>query len=256
MSSFVLPVYSLWLRDLRHFFRRRSRVAGAIGQPVVIWILLSAGFLHSIDSGVTGGVGYGAYLFPGVLLLITLFSAIFSTISVIEDKKTGFMQGVLVSPVSRSVIVWSKMLAGTTLSLVQALVFMLLLPFAGIHLGLGAVLFSIVTLTGAGLMLSCFGLLLSWNMSSTQGFHAVMNLLLLPMWVLSGAMFPVDGAAPWLAALMRLNPMYYLSTLFQSSFFHSADVVVPGSPAPWVALAVSTALACVLYFFTIRTVSR
>ena len=256
MSSFVLPTYSLWLRDLRHFFRRRSRVIGAIGQPIVIWMFLGAGFMNSVDKDATGGVAYGAYLFPGMLLLITLFSAIFSTISVIEDRKSGFMQGVLVSPAPRSAIVWSKLLAGTTLSLLQAVVFMLLLPFTGLSMSIGAVLLSVVVLTVTGLVLTCLGLLISWRMTSTQGFHAIMNLLLMPMWVLSGALFPVDGAAGWLAMLMRLNPLYYFTSLFQTSFFLGSDVVVSGGPDPTTALVVSAVAAITLYVFTLRAVSR
>lgn len=256
MSSFILPAYSLWLRDIRHFFRRRSRVIGAIAQPIIIWVFLSAGFLHSVDGDSMGGAQYGAFFFPGVLLLITVFSAMFSTMSVIEDKKSGFMQGVLVSPASRSAVVWGKMLAGSTLSLLQAAVFFLLLPFIGLAVTIEAVLLSIAVLAVVGLLLTGFGLLIAWRMNSTQGFHAIINLVLMPMWVLSGALFPVDGASEWLAQIMRLNPMYYMTSLFQSAFFLNSGVTLSGGPQISTALIVSILTAGVLYIFTLRTVSR
>lgn len=256
MSAFVLPVYSLWLRDVRHFFRRRSRVIGAIAQPIVIWAFLSAGFMNSVDGRSMGGAGYGAFFFPGVLLLITVFTAMFSTMSVIEDKKAGFMQGVLVSPASRAAIVWGKMLAGSTLSLLQAAVFFLLLPFIGLKVTLGAVLLSVAVLALVALLLTGFGLLIAWRMTSTQGFHAIINLVLMPMWVLSGALFPVEGASEWLAMIIRLNPMYYVTSLFQSAFFLGSGVTLGGGPDFSTALIISLLTAAVLYFFTLRTVSR
>ncbi len=256
MSTFILPTYSLWLRDLRQFFRRRSRVVGAIGQPIVIWVFLGAGFMNSVDADSAGGAQYGTFLFPGMLLLITLFSAIFSTISVIEDRKSGFMQGVLVSPASRSSIVWSKMLAGTTLSLLQAVLFMILLPFTGLHLTAVGIALSVLVLTLTGLALTSLGLLISWRMQSTQGFHAIMNLLLMPMWVLSGALFPVEGASDWLALLMRLNPMYYVTSLFHAVFFLDSGIVLSGGPDVMTAIVVSAVTAVTVYVFTLRLVSR
>ena len=252
-SRLLLPTYSLWLRDLKHFFRQRSRVVGAVGQPFVIWIFLSAGFRHSVDAG---PVGYGAYLFPGIILLIALFAAIFSTISVIEDRKNGFMQGVLASPAPRAAIVLGKMLAGTTLALAQAVLFMLLLPFTGLSLTWEGIALSALVLFGAGLALTALGFAISWSMSSTQGFHAIMNLLLMPMWLLSGAFFPQDGAAGWLGAIMRLNPLYYVNALFQQTFFLGSGTAPEGGPSTAVALGVSAALLVLLALLSLRLVHR
>jgi ABC-2 type transport system permease protein len=255
MSAFVLPVYSLWLRDMRHFVRRRSRVVGAIGQPVVIWALLAAGFAGSVDGRHTGGAEYGAFFFPGVLLLITVFTSMFSTMSVIEDRKSGFMQGVLASPASRSALLWGKMLAGSTLSLIQAAVLFALLPVAGITVSFGAAAASALLLAVTGLVLTSFGLLISWRMQSTQGFHAVMNLVLMPMWVLSGALFPIGGASDWLAVVIRLNPMYYVTSLFQTAFFSGTDVAVAGSPDVMTASIIALLSGAAVYAVTLRTLS-
>jgi ABC-2 type transport system permease protein len=249
----LLPTYSLWIRDLKHFIRQRGRVIGAVGQPFVIWIFLSAGFRHSVDAG---GAAYGAYLFPGIILLIALFAAIFSTISVIDDRKSGFLQGVLASPAPRASIVWSKMLAGTTIALAQSLLFMLLLPFTGLSLTLEGMVLSVIVLAATGMTLTGLGFLLSWTMDSTQGFHAIMNLLLIPMWLLSGAFFPPEGTASWLAAIIRLNPMYYMTSLFQQTFFLGSGVTVAGGPSTALSVSVFVALFGILLVTSLRMVKR
>ncbi len=253
MTAFVLPTYGLWQRDLRHFLRQRSRVIGAVGQPFVIWIFLAAGFRHSMQAA---GTEYGTWLFPGVILLIALFAAIFSTISVIEDRRSGFLQGVLTSPAPRTAIVLSKMLAGTTIALAQALIFMVLLPFSGVSLTLPGFLLSMLLLAAAGMMLTALGFIMAWRMESTQGFHAVMNLLLLPLWMLSGAFFPLEGAAGWMRVIMQLNPLYYVTSLFQQTFFLGSGVEVPGAPAQALSLAVTAGLLFLLTFISLRMVEQ
>lgn len=253
MTDILLPTYSLWSRDLKHFVRQRSRVVGAVGQPFVIWIFLSAGFRDSVDAG---GAGYGAYLFPGIILLIALFAAIFSTISVIEDRKTGFMQGVLASPAPRASIVWSKMLTGTTIALAQSLLFMVLLPFTGLTLSWEGIGLSTLILAVTGMTLTGLGFLISWVMTSTQGFHAVMNLLLMPMWLLSGAFFPPEGTAAWLGFVIRLNPLYYVNALFQQAFFLDSGVTVAAGPSVALSLTVFAALFLALLTISMRMVRK
>lgn len=253
MTGFALPTYGLWQRDLRHFLRQRSRVIGAVGQPFVIWIFLAAGFRHSMQAA---GSAYGTWLFPGVILLIALFAAIFSTISVIEDRRSGFLQGVLTSPAPRAAIVLSKMLAGTTIALAQALIFMVLLPFSGITLTLQGFVLSMLLLTAAGMMLTALGFIMAWRMESTQGFHAVMNLLLLPLWMLSGAFFPLEGAAGWMRVIMQLNPLYYVTSLFQQAFFLGNPVQVPGAPAMALSIAVTVGLLLLLTSLSLRMVAQ
>ncbi|MBR9979038.1 MAG: ABC transporter permease, partial [Bacteroidetes bacterium] len=236
-----------------HFIRRRSRVIGAVGQPFIIWIFLSAGFRHSVDAG---GAEYGAFLFPGIILLIALFASIFSTISVIEDRKTGFMQGVLTSPAPRAAIVWSKLLAGTTIALLQSVVFMILLPFTGLSLTWEGMLLSAGLLLFVGMTLTGLGFLISWSMSSTQGFHAVMNLLLLPLWLLSGAFFPPEGTSDWLAAIIQLNPLYYVTALFQKAFFLGSGIAMTEGPPILVSVIVFAAFFSLVFILSLRVVRQ
>ncbi len=207
----VLATYTLWLRDIVRFYRQRSRIVGALGSPIVFWLLLGSGLGESfrIESNVLLDGGYLEYFFTGTLALIVLFTAIFSTISVIEDRSEGFLQSVLVAPVPRTAIVLGKILGGTTLAFIQASVFLLLAPMANIELSLVALPSLALVLVLMGFTVTGLGFLLAWSLNSTQGFHAIMNLLLIPMWLLSGAVFPAAGAAPWVQAIMIVNPMTY-----------------------------------------------
>ena len=205
-------IWTLWTRDIVRFYRQRSRVVGALGSPVVFWLLLGSGLGTSFRTGpedIPLAGGYLEYFYPGTLTLIVLFTAIFSTISVIEDRETGFLQGVLVAPVPRSVIVLGKILGGTTLALLQAMVFLLLAPLANVQLTLSVLPTIGLILTILAFALTGLGFSIAWAMDSTQGFHAIMNLLLIPMWILSGAVFPAAGAAGWIKAIMLINPMTY-----------------------------------------------
>lgn len=231
-----LATYALWRRDVRRFLGQPSRVASSLATPVVFWALLGGGLGRSFQAGgEQAGAGYLLYFFPGTLAMIVLFSAIFSTISVIEDRQQGFMQGVLVAPVPRAAIVLGKLLGGTTIALWQAALFLLLAPLAGIpfdvtRLGLALGVAALLALALTGL-----GFLIAWWLDSTQGFHAIMNLLLLPMWLLSGAVFPASGAAPWIQWLMRANPMTYGVAALQIVLLGHADG--PSLPVSLIATA-------------------
>jgi ABC-2 type transport system permease protein len=193
----MLAAWSLCRRDLVRFFRQRSRVIGVLGTPLIFWMLIGSGF------------NYLGYLFPGTLIQILLFASIFSTISIIQDRQQGFLQGVLVAPVSRAAIVLGKVLGGTAIALVQGTIFLLLGPLVGIHppfVSFAAAL-GIMALVAFGL--TALGVLLAWRFESIQGFHSVMNLFLFPMWLLSGAVFPQKTASSWIGYVMRVNPLTY-----------------------------------------------
>jgi ABC-2 type transport system permease protein len=154
-------------------------------------------------------MGYGEYFYPGILAMVILFTAIFSTIAVVEDRQHGFLQGVLVAPVSRAQIVLGQAFGGTSLALVQGLLFLIFAPLLGITLSPAriAVVAAVMSLVGFGLV--NLGLMIAWRLDSTQGFHAIMNLILLPMWFLSGALFPSSGLPFWLEWAMRVDPLTY-----------------------------------------------
>src|SRR5689334_17355818 len=142
----MYPSLSLCHRELVRFLRQRHRIIGALATPIVFWLLLGAGMNRSFKSDVPGGENYLHYFFPGTVLMILLFTAIFSTISVIEDRREGFLQGVLVAPVSRMSIVLGKVLGGTILAFGQGMIFLILAPFVGINLTLAGVSLAILTM--------------------------------------------------------------------------------------------------------------
>ncbi|MBI3312799.1 MAG: ABC transporter permease [Candidatus Omnitrophica bacterium] len=218
----ILAVFTLWLREMIRFYRQPSRVVGALGSPFIFWLLIGSGIGSSFRGGDSQNMAnYLEYFFPGTLLLVLLFTAIFSTISLIEDRKEGFMQGVLVAPVSRMTVVLGKILGGTTLAVLQGLLFCLMIPWLNIHLNLYSWLNLVGVLFINAFMMTGLGFLIAWQLESIQGFHAVMNLFLMPMWFLSGALFPGANAPAWMHALMKLNPMTYGLTSIRAAFYGS-----------------------------------
>jgi ABC-2 type transport system permease protein len=157
--------------------------------------------------------------------MILLFTAIFATISVIEDRREGFLKSVLVAPVPRSHVVLGKALGSATIAFVQAAILLPFAPLVGFSLHLGPVLVALLVLFVLAFALSGLGLAIAWSMDSTQGFHAIMNFFLLPMWLLSGAFFPPEGAPGWLVWAMRVNPVTYGLAVLRGT-------LLPGDLAP------------------------
>lgn len=194
-------VMTLAKRELVRFFRQRNRVVGALVQPIMFWGLFSLG-LRSKELG-------PEFFFPGTIAMILLFTAIFATISIIEDRREGFLQSVLVAPAPRWAMVFGKIVGGAVIAMLQALVF-LVLGWLTLDLvsPLQDVLLAIVLMALIAIALTSLGFFLAWRMDSTQGFHAIMSVFLFPMWLLSGALFP-DEAGSWLTFLSRFNPLTY-----------------------------------------------
>jgi len=205
-----LPAFTLWWREIVRFYRQKTRVVGVLASPLVFWIVIGSGFGTSFRSG--GGPGqqnYLDYFYPGALIMIVLFTSIFAMMSLIEDRKEGFLLSVMVAPVPRSAIVLGKVLGGTTLSAIQGMIFLIFAPFAGIHLDLLHFLLVTVVVFLVSFALTALGFAIAWPMDSTQAFHGIINLFLIPLWLLSGALFPIARASGWIRVLMYLNPLTY-----------------------------------------------
>lgn len=249
MQSFVLPAWTLWNRELVRFYRQRDRVVGALITPLVFWAFIGAGFGGSFRSG-----NYLEYLYPGIIVLTLLFTAIFSTISIIEDRREGFLQSVLVAPVSRGSMVLGKILGSASIAVLQGALFLLLAPFIHISLSVQTIALSIFVLFVVAFGLSNLGFLIAWRSESTQGFHAIMNLFLMPMWLLSGAFFPASGAPMWIRALIRLNPLTYGMSALRHVLNPAATDA--GMPPFQVSLIVSSLFALVAFALCSLTAGR
>jgi ABC-2 type transport system permease protein len=238
------------------FFRQRNRVIGALGQPILFWLLFGAGLQRSFRLSPDAGAGQSflEYYFPGTLMLILLFTAIFATISIIEDRREGFLQSVLVAPVPRWSMVLGKVLGGSLIALLQALVFLVLALCFNIQASFAAALALVGLLFVSAVGLTSLGFLLAWRMDSTQGFHAIMNLLLMPMWLLSGAFFPVPRVTAgigWdqlaLHWCMRINPVSYLVAGARRLLSDEAALAGLWTPAGTTCWLVTIAFAAVMF---------
>jgi ABC-2 type transport system permease protein len=206
----LLPAFSLWWREVVRFYRQRGRVVGVIASPLLFWLVIGSGFGTSFRSGAGAGQQhYLEYFYPGALTMIVLFTSIFAMMSVIEDRQEGFLLSVMVAPVRRSAIVLGKVLGGSTLAALQGLIFLALAPALGVHFGLAKLGLLVLTVWLISFSLTALGFAIAWPMDSTQSFHAIINLFLIPLWLLSGSLFPLSGASGWLRWIMRLNPLTY-----------------------------------------------
>src|SRR5256886_16247157 len=209
-AGLLLPAFTLWWREIVRFYRQTTRVIGVLASPLVFWLVIGSGFGTSFRSG--GGPGqqhYLDYFYPGAMIMIVLFTSIFTMMSVIEDRKEGFLLSVLVAPVPRSAIVLGKVLGGTTLSAIQGLIFLVFAPLVRVHIGLIDFVLIVITIFLISFALTALGFAIAWPMDSTQAFHAIINLFLIPLWLLSGALFPLAGASGWIRLLIRINPLTY-----------------------------------------------
>lgn len=235
----ALPAFTLWSREVVRFYRQRARVVGVIASPVLFWLVIGSGFGTSFRSGnAAGQQHYLDYFYPGALIMIVLFTSIFTMMSVIEDRKEGFLLSVMVAPVSRSAVVLGKVLGGTTLATIQGLIFLIFAPFVGVHIGLAQFLLIVLVIFLVSFALTALGFAIAWPMDSTQAFHAIINLFLIPLWLLSGALFPLSGASGWLRLLMRLNPLTYGVEALRASLY-------PGTAS---VASLSSSLAALLLF--------
>jgi ABC-2 type transport system permease protein len=246
---------ALCSREIIRFVRQRNRIVASIGTPLVFWLLFGAGLSRSFKIGgdAASEQSFLQYFFPGSLLLLVLFTAIFSSISIIEDRREGFLQGVLVAPIPRWAMVLGKNLGGTIVALVQGLIFLLLALTLPIELSLVRGLQLVALLAVASLALTSLGFAFAWRTDSSQGFHAIMNLILMPLWLLSGGFFPAPAlsANPTLSETalhyaMRLNPMSYAVGGVRRLL--APEAVYPGCWVPelttcWIITALFAAIA-------------
>ena len=246
MNEIVYPAYSLWMREIIRFVRQRSRIIGVIGSPILFWFFIGSGLGTSFKTtSPLGGANYLEYFYPGTLLLIMLFTAIFSTISIIEDRNEGFLQSVLVAPVSRASIVLGKIFGGMTLAVIQGIIFLALAPLVGFSFTFLQFISLVILLLFIGFGLTGLGFLIAWRMESTQGFHAIMNLFLIPLWLLSGSLFPMEGAPAWLRYVMAANPLTYSISATRMMLYHRVHV----QEADFVISVAVVLLFCVIVFW-------
>ena len=249
-SGVLLPALSLWWREVVRFYRQRARVVGVIASPLLFWIVIGSGFGSSFRSnGAAGGQHYLDYFFPGALTMIVLFTAIFTMMSVIEDRKEGFLLSVLVAPVSRSVIVLGKVLGGATLATLQGLVFLVFAPALGVQ-----VYVCQRRADRAGDLPGCvFADRVGLYHRLAYGFHAGLSrhhqpVSHTPVAAVGIAVSRFLGRHFWLRVLMRINPLTYGTEALRSLLFPGSASLDLSLGANFAVLALFTLVMFALSF--------
>lgn len=207
-------IYIIWYRDLLRYWRDRLRLVASLAQPLLFLLVFGTGLSASLR-GIGGGLGgtfpvnYVQFIFPGIIGMAVLFTSIFSAMSIVWDREFGFLKEVLVAPIDRSAIAIGKALGGSTQAMVQGLILLLLAPLVGVTLNPLALLELVPLIFVLAFALTTLGVVLASGMKSMQGFQAVLNFLMMPIFFLSGALFPLSNLPWWMTALTRIDPAAY-----------------------------------------------
>jgi ABC-2 type transport system permease protein len=220
-------IYMLWLRQMKRFFRAKSRVLATVIQPLFFLFILGSGFNIAMFPGMQGS--YLNFLAPGIIAMAILFSSMFTGVSVLWDKQSGFLQEVLVAPVSRLSIVIGRTIGGATIALVQGIIIMGISFAIGVHISSPAgVVLTIIIMVLLSFTAVGFGLILASKMRDFEGFQSIMSLILMPLLFLSSAFFPVTDALPaWLRIIAYCNPLFYMVDGIRGSYTGANNVLPP-----------------------------
>ncbi|MEP7289299.1 MAG: ABC transporter permease [Chloroflexota bacterium] len=202
-------VYGIWLRDLKKFWRERSRLWGGIARPILWLLILGSSLKGSISASSLNGVSYTQYIFPGVIGLTLIFSAMQSAMSIIWDREFGFLKEVLAAPVSRLSIILGKALGGATQATLQGAITMAFAPLIGVQLTLVIIVELLLMMFVVAFALTALGVVIASKMSSFEGFGTISNFVVMPMYFLSGAIYLTSTVPEWLKPLIIINPLSY-----------------------------------------------
>ncbi len=209
-------VYVIWLRDMTRFRRDRSQILVSSIRPITWLFFMGYGLSPSFKSS-TGSGGYTQFVLPGIVMMAVLFTAIQSAIGIIWDREFGFLKEMLVAPISRTSIVVGKAIGGMTLSVIQGTIVLLMAPLFHLHISAFGWVVSFLIMAATSFGLSSLGITIASRMRSFEGFGAIMNFIVMPLFLLSGALFPLKGLPMWLYGLVRLNPLTYGVDLLRGS---------------------------------------
>jgi ABC-2 type transport system permease protein len=238
----------VWRRELIRLRRTPSRIVTGLAQPIIFLFIMGAGLGRIIESDQSQGFDYQEFLFPGILCMSIITSALFSAVSIVWDREFGFLREMLVAPVSRTSIVLGKALGGGSVSVTQGLILVVAAPIIGVDLTVGRAVGLVLALLLLAFAMTAFGMVLATRMERMESFQMVMTLVLQPMIFLSGTVFPLQDLPAWLTVLTRLNPATYGVDLVRRLVLEDAPAVtIGGEEVPLLAeaalvLALGTAL--------------
>ena len=213
----------VWEREMIRFWRDKARVVSSLIQPLLFLFVMGAGLSSLVAAG-TGGVDFKTFLFPGVLAMSVLFTAAFSGISMVWDREFGFLREMLVAPVRRAAIMWGKAFGGATVATLQGVLVLALGPLVGVPLHPLLVIAVIAEVFLVSFALTSLGLVIAARIQQMQAIMGIMQMLLLPLSFLSGALYPTGDLPTWLGTIVRLNPITYAVHAVRDTIFHFIDV--------------------------------
>ncbi len=202
-------IYTIWSRDIIRFSRNRARIIASLGQPLLFLFVFGAGLSPAMGAMAGGNLKFEQFMFPGILAMAVLFTAIFAAVSIVWDREFGFLKEVMVAPVSRVAVALGKLAGGSTVAMFQGTLVLLFAPLLGIKLRLDQALILIGLMLMLALVMSALGILVASRQRSMEGFQVIMNFIMLPMFFLSGAFFPLNGVPIWMEVLAKINPVTY-----------------------------------------------
>lgn len=215
-------VRMIWKRELIRFTRNKVRMITSLAQPIIYLFILGTGLSQLIPGG--SNVNYRTFIFPGVLGMTVLFTAIFSALSIVWDREFGFLREMLVAPVRRSALVFGKCLGGATIATFQGAVMLIFCGLVGVPYSPALLLMLVAEMALLAFMLTAFGMVIAARMAQVETFQVVMNFIVLPMFFLSGAVFPLNRLPRWLAALTKVDPMTYAIDPMRRAVFDRVDI--------------------------------
>src|SRR5919202_4421281 len=213
----------VWQRDLIRFFHDRLRMVASLLQPVLFLFVLGTG-LSTLASGGIGGVNLRTFIFPGVLSMASLFTAMFSAGSIVWDREFGFLREMLVAPVRRSTIVIGKCLGGATVATFQGVIILCLAGLVGVPYSPGLILTLLAELLLLSFTITAFGVMAAARIQNMQSFFALVQMFMMPMFFLSGALYPLSNLPSWLQVLTRINPLTYAVDPMRRAVFDHLSV--------------------------------
>jgi ABC-2 type transport system permease protein len=219
-------IYILWLRDLKRYWYDKARIFASLGQPILFLFVLGTALSPSFQG--PQGINFSEFIFPGIISMTVLFTSIFSAMSIVWDREFGFLKEVLVAPVSRWSIVFGKALGGSSVAVIQGAIMLTLAPLVGVKLSLLIVLQSLVVMLAIALSITALGIAIAARMKEMEGFQMVVNFVIMPIFFLSGALFPLDRLPKWLSILTRIDPLTYGVDLLRGVMLgiHSFPVMI------------------------------
>ncbi len=242
-------IYVMWLRQMKRFIRAKSRITASIVQPLFFLFIFGFGFNRAIFPGMEGG--YIQFLAPGIIMMGIMFSSMFAGVSVLWDKQFGFLQEVLVAPVSRFSIIIGRTLGGATTALIQGFIILGIALVLGVTIaGVLGVILTLVFMILIAFTAVGFGLIFASKMNDFQGFQIIMQLIIMPLFLLSSAIFPVDQLPGMASALARLNPLFYMVDGLRGSMTGVNNVYPPFINLAIVGLLCIFIMSLGSYFFT------